>query len=117
MISEPVCADCLRFQFSCGDGAQQKPTIEHLKFMREILPLLDAADYVFRYNPRITCVQSSSAVPKVCTKCEMAKAILNLMCAGGRNTRYSWMSVHDGRGTADTDLCSSFFPFSVENHP
>ena len=46
-------------EFSCGDGAQKRPTADHLSFMREILPLLDAADYVFRY---------------------------------------SWMSVHDGRG-------------------
>ena len=35
-------------EFSCGDGAQKKPTVDHLGFMREVLPMLDAADYVFR---------------------------------------------------------------------
>lgn len=35
-------------EFSCGDGAQKRPTQDHLTFMREILPLLDAADFVYR---------------------------------------------------------------------
>ena len=36
-------------EFSCGDGAQNRPTADHLKYMREIIPLLDAAPYVERY--------------------------------------------------------------------
>lgn len=36
-------------EFSCGDGAQGKPTKEHLAFMKEILPMLDAAPFVYRY--------------------------------------------------------------------
>lgn len=36
-------------EFSCGDHAAGRPTSDHLKFMQEILPMLDAADYVFRY--------------------------------------------------------------------
>lgn len=36
-------------EFSCGDGAQGKPTADHLKFMKAIVPLLDASPHVFRY--------------------------------------------------------------------
>ena len=36
-------------EFSCGDNADAKPTSDHLNFMREILPLLDAAPFVYRY--------------------------------------------------------------------
>lgn len=37
-------------EFSCGDHADGKPTSAHLAYMREVLPLLDAADYVYRYS-------------------------------------------------------------------
>jgi hypothetical protein len=37
-------------EFSCGDHAQGRPTPEHRKFMEGVLPLLDSADYVFRYS-------------------------------------------------------------------
>jgi hypothetical protein len=37
-------------EFSCGDGAQARPTSDHVTFMRNVLPLLDAADYVYRYS-------------------------------------------------------------------
>jgi hypothetical protein len=36
-------------EFSCGDGAQKKPTSAHLAYMKEIFPLLDAAPFVYRY--------------------------------------------------------------------
>ena len=36
-------------EFSCGDGASNKPEADHLKFMKEIIPMLDAASYVERY--------------------------------------------------------------------
>jgi len=36
-------------EFSCGDGSQKRPTKDHLAFMQQIFPLLDQADYVFRY--------------------------------------------------------------------
>jgi len=36
-------------EFSCGDGAQGKPQADHLAYMKKIVPLLDAADFVFRY--------------------------------------------------------------------
>ncbi len=36
-------------EFSCGDGAEKRPMADHLAFMKEILPLLDAAPYVYRY--------------------------------------------------------------------
>ena len=36
-------------EFSCGDGADAKPTSQHLAYMKEILPLLEAAPFVFRY--------------------------------------------------------------------
>ena len=36
-------------EFSCGDGADAKPTSQHLAYMKEILPLLEAASFVFRY--------------------------------------------------------------------
>ena len=37
-------------EFSCGDHAQGLPTSAHIKFMKEVLPLLDAADFVYRYS-------------------------------------------------------------------
>lgn len=37
-------------EFSCGDGAAAKPMAQHLAFMKEIVPLLDAAPYVYRYS-------------------------------------------------------------------
>ena len=37
-------------EFSCGDGAAGKPTSDHLKFMKDIVPQLDAADFVYRYS-------------------------------------------------------------------
>jgi hypothetical protein len=36
-------------EFSCGDGADKRPTKDHIAFMTQIFPMLDAADYVFRY--------------------------------------------------------------------
>lgn len=36
-------------EFSCGDGAQKRPTKDHLAFMKEIVPLLDKASFVYRY--------------------------------------------------------------------
>jgi len=36
-------------EFSCGDGADAKPMSEHLAYMKKIVPLLDGADFVFRY--------------------------------------------------------------------
>ena len=36
-------------EFSCGDGAQNRPEADHLAYMKEIIPLLDAASYVERY--------------------------------------------------------------------
>jgi len=36
-------------EFSCGDGAQKQPTSKHLAYMKEVFPLLDKADYVYRY--------------------------------------------------------------------
>ena len=36
-------------EFSCGDGADGKPTSDQLAFMRAIFPLLDAAPHVERY--------------------------------------------------------------------
>ena len=36
-------------EFSCGDHAQGRPMPEHREFMEGVLPLLDRADYVFRY--------------------------------------------------------------------
>jgi hypothetical protein len=36
-------------EFSCGDGAQGKPTSAHLAYMKEVIPLLDAAPHVMRY--------------------------------------------------------------------
>lgn len=41
----PLCAA----EFSCGDGAQGKPMSAHLAYMKEVLPLLDAAPFVYRY--------------------------------------------------------------------
>eukprot|EP00041_Stephanoeca_diplocostata_P017163 m.341491 g.341491 ORF g.341491 m.341491 type:complete len:362 (-) comp20611_c0_seq2:1514-2599(-) len=36
-------------EFSCGDHRAEKSTAQHMEFMREIIPLLDQADYVYRY--------------------------------------------------------------------
>jgi hypothetical protein len=36
-------------EFSCGDGAQNKPMKDHLAYMQKVVPMLDAADYVYRY--------------------------------------------------------------------
>lgn len=36
-------------EFSCGDGAEGKPTADQIKFMKEIVPLLEEAPYVYRY--------------------------------------------------------------------
>ena len=36
-------------EFSCGDGADGKPTSDQVTFMTSIFPLLDAAPYVERY--------------------------------------------------------------------
>jgi hypothetical protein len=36
-------------EFSCGDGASNKPEADHLKFMKGLIPLLDAAPFVERY--------------------------------------------------------------------
>ena len=36
-------------EFSCGDGAANKPTADHLKYMKEVVPLLDRAPFVARY--------------------------------------------------------------------
>jgi len=36
-------------EFSCGDGAAGKPTADHIAYLKEVLPLLDAADFVYRY--------------------------------------------------------------------
>lgn len=37
-------------EFSCGDGAQKRPTTDHARFMQAALPKLDAAKFVFRYS-------------------------------------------------------------------
>lgn len=37
-------------EFSCGDGSQRRPTSDQLTYMKSILPLLDAAPYVYRYS-------------------------------------------------------------------
>lgn len=37
-------------EFSCGDGAQHRSTSEQLGFMSAVLPLLDAAPFVYRYS-------------------------------------------------------------------
>ena len=37
-------------EFSCGDHADGRPTSDHLAYMRAVLPLLDAADFVYRYS-------------------------------------------------------------------
>ena len=36
-------------EFSCGDGAAKRPTKDHLAYMKEIVPMLDAAPFVYRY--------------------------------------------------------------------
>jgi hypothetical protein len=36
-------------EFSCGDGAAARPTADHVAYMREVFPLLDAAPFVYRY--------------------------------------------------------------------
>jgi len=35
-------------EFSCGDGAQQRPTADHLQYMREAIPALEQAPFVYR---------------------------------------------------------------------
>ena len=37
-------------EFACGDGSAHRPTADHLAYMKEVVPLLDAADYVYRYS-------------------------------------------------------------------
>merc|ERR1712007_330577 len=37
-------------EFSCGEGARHKPTAQHFAFMKEVLPLLDQAPFVYRYS-------------------------------------------------------------------
>lgn len=37
-------------EFSCGDHAAGRPTLDHVAFMKSIVPLLDAASYVYRYS-------------------------------------------------------------------
>jgi len=37
-------------EFSCGDHESGRPLEDHFVFMSEIVPLLDAADHVFRYS-------------------------------------------------------------------
>lgn len=37
-------------EFSCGDGAQGRPTPDHLAYMTKVLPLLDQAGFVYRYS-------------------------------------------------------------------
>lgn len=37
-------------EFSCGDGSQGRPTKDHLAYMKAVVPLLDAAPYVYRYS-------------------------------------------------------------------
>tara|TARA_B110001452_G_scaffold209520_1_gene179819 strand:- start:207 stop:323 length:117 start_codon:yes stop_codon:yes gene_type:complete len=32
----------------CGDHADGRPSSDHLAYMRAVLPLLDAADFVYR---------------------------------------------------------------------
>jgi hypothetical protein len=36
-------------EFSCGTHEQGRPTSDHKQFMKEILPKLDGADFVYRY--------------------------------------------------------------------
>lgn len=36
-------------EFSCGDGAQNRPEADHVAYMKAVIPLLDAAPYVERY--------------------------------------------------------------------
>ena len=37
-------------EFSCGAGAEKRPTVDHARFMEAVLPRLDAADFVYRYS-------------------------------------------------------------------
>ena len=37
-------------EFSCGDHAAGRPTSAHVAFMKAVLPLLDGADFVYRYS-------------------------------------------------------------------
>ncbi len=37
-------------EFSCGDGAQGRPTSDQVAFMKQVIPALDAAPYIFRYS-------------------------------------------------------------------
>ena len=36
-------------EFSCGDGADNKPQKDHLAYMQKVVPMLDKADFVYRY--------------------------------------------------------------------
>lgn len=45
----PLYPLCRLTEFSCEDGAAGRPTADHLKFMKDIVPMLDAAPYVYRY--------------------------------------------------------------------
>lgn len=36
-------------EFSCEDGAANRPMADHLKLMKELVPMLDASPAVFRY--------------------------------------------------------------------
>lgn len=36
-------------EFSCGDGAQNRPNADQLAFMKVVVPMLDAAPFVYRY--------------------------------------------------------------------
>lgn len=36
-------------EFSCGDGAQARSMDDHLYYMKQVVPLLDAAPFVYRY--------------------------------------------------------------------
>lgn len=36
-------------EFSCGDNHQHRPTSDHERYMRAVVPLLDGADFVYRY--------------------------------------------------------------------
>jgi hypothetical protein len=36
-------------EFSCGDGAQNKSRADNLAYMKSVVPMLDKADFVYRY--------------------------------------------------------------------
>jgi len=37
-------------EFSCGDHARGRPNSAHIKYMKAVLPMLDKADFVYRYS-------------------------------------------------------------------